>query len=135
MFSIGVMVPLHRILINHETNWGIFFAMPYDEKLAERVRQSLKTRRGVEEKKMFGGIAFMVRGHMTVGVMDNDLMVRVGKDDYDEALKMPGARPMDFTGRPLKTMIFVGKRSVSKDDALKLWVDRALTFNKTLPAK
>ena len=84
--------------------------MAYDEKLADRVREVLQRRRGVSEKKMFGGLAFLVNGHMACGVQGDDLMVRVGPDAYDAALKKAGTRPMDFTGRPLKGMVYVGPR-------------------------
>jgi hypothetical protein len=76
--------------------------MAYDEKLAQRVRQALSGQDGIVEKKMFGGLAFMLHGNMSVGVEKDRLMVRVGPDRYDEALARPHARPMDFTGRPMK---------------------------------
>ncbi|MDH3625981.1 MAG: TfoX/Sxy family protein, partial [Myxococcales bacterium] len=72
--------------------------MAYDEKLAGRVREVLARRRGVTEKKMFGGLSFLVNGHMCCGIVGDDLMVRVGPDAYEGALKKKGARPMDFTG-------------------------------------
>ena len=76
--------------------------MAYDEKLADRVRGVLVDRRDVHEKKMFGGLAFMVRGHMCVGIVDRELMARIGPDASEKALTRPHVRPMDFTGRPLK---------------------------------
>lgn len=109
--------------------------MAYDERLAERVREALKRRRGVSEKKMFGGLAFLVNGHMACGVQGDDLMVRVGPDAYDSALKKAGARPMDFTGRPLKGMIYVGPRGHRRAPSLQAWVERGLSYVRSLPPK
>jgi len=109
--------------------------MAYDEKVAARVRAALKGRRGVAEKKMFGGIAFMVRGHMAIGVNDDTLMVRVGPDAYAEALARPGAREMDFTGKPLKGYVYVAPQGFPNAAGLGAWVERALAFNRTLKAK
>lgn len=109
--------------------------MAYDEKLAERVRETLKRRRGIREKKMFGGLAFMVNGHMACGVQGDDLMVRVGPDAYDAALKKTGARPMDFTGRPLKGMVYVGPQGHRRKPSLEAWVEQALSYARSLPPK
>jgi len=107
--------------------------MPYDEKLAERVGKALgRVRGGVEPKKMFGGVAFMVRGKMVCGVANDELMLRVGVDRYEAALKKPGARPMDFTGRPLKGYVYVSPRALKTPKALKGWVDLALENLKEL---
>ena len=75
--------------------------MAYDEKLAEKIRKQVKGKRGITEIKMFGGLCFMVRGNMACGVEKNSLVVRVGPEKYQEALKRPNARPFDLTGRPL----------------------------------
>jgi len=109
--------------------------MAYDEALADRVRTALSRRKGVVEKKMFGGICFMWRGHMTVGVAKKQLMVRVGKDKYDDLLAKKHAKPMDFTGKPLKGMLFIDPKGLRKDEELKLWVRRGCDFVKTLPEK
>lgn len=109
--------------------------MAYDEKLAERVREVLERRRGVSEKKMFGGLAFLVNGHMACGVQGDDLMVRVGPDAYDSALKKAGARPMDFTGRPLKGMVYVGPRGHRRKPSLETWVEQGLSYARSLPPK
>lgn len=109
--------------------------MAYDENVAARVRAALKGRRGVTEKKMFGGIAFMVRGHMAIGVQDGDLMVRVGPDGYADAVAQPAARPMDFTGKPLKGYVYVGPQGFTTEKVLGGWVERALAFNRTLEPK
>ncbi|MCZ7645837.1 MAG: TfoX/Sxy family protein [Planctomycetota bacterium] len=81
--------------------------MAFDEKLAERIRRALKRRHGIREKKMFGGLAFLLHGHMTVGVVGEMLMVRVGPAAYAGALKLPHARAMDFTGKPLTGFVYV----------------------------
>ena len=110
--------------------------MAYDEELADRVRATLDGL-GVRavEQKMFGGIAFMVRGHMTVGVLGDDLMARVGKDAHDSALALPGAREMDFTGRPMQGFLCVDETGCAADEDLRTWVQRGLDFTGTLPPK
>jgi TfoX/Sxy family transcriptional regulator of competence genes len=109
--------------------------MAYDETLAGRLRDLMGAHRGVVEKKMFGGLAFMVRGHMAFGVVGDELMVRVGPDGHDEALAQPHARPMDFTGRPLRGMVYVARAGIARRAALASWVDRALRFNASQPAR
>ena len=109
--------------------------MAYDEGLAERLRGVFAGHADVVEKKMFGGLAFMVRGSMCVGVNGEELMARVGPDQYDESLALPHARHMDFTGRPMKGFVFIGTDGVESDDDLSEWVDRCLSFNTTLAAK
>jgi hypothetical protein len=102
--------------------------MSYDERLAERIRTCLAARTDVVEKKMFGGLCFMVGGAMCCGLTKTDFMVRVGPDRYDEALAEPHARPMDFTGRPLKGMVYVSPQGIRTDAALARWVRRGLEF-------
>ena len=109
--------------------------MAYDEGLAQRVREALSDQSAVIEKKMFGGLAFMVDGHMCCGVTRETLMVRVGPDAYEAALARPHARPMDFTGRPLKGMVYVDREGHEEDEDLQSWVERGLAFTNTLPAK
>jgi TfoX/Sxy family transcriptional regulator of competence genes len=109
--------------------------MAYDEALADRIRAALAHRPGVAERKMFGGIAFMVDGNMCVGINGEDLMVRLGDDGADAALDEPHVRPMDFTGRPLKGYAYVAPTGTADDAALRGWVDRALAFSETLPPK
>jgi TfoX/Sxy family transcriptional regulator of competence genes len=105
----------------------------YDERLAERVRRALSGREGLSEKKMFGGIAFMLRGNMCCGIVRDDLMVRVGPEGHEEALARPHARPMDFTGRPMKGMVYVGPQGIKSDADLAAWVRRGAEFAATLP--
>ena len=84
---------------------------------------------------MFGGLAFMLRGHMCIGVVGDQLMVRVGPDQYAASLRQPHAREMDFTGKALRGFVFVAPAGFDSDDDLMRWVDRALAFNRTQPAK
>lgn len=109
--------------------------MPYDEKLALRVREIMKDQPGYIEHKMFGGVCFMIRGHMCCGVVKDDLMVRVGPDQYEAALKKTHARPMDFTGRPMKGIIYVSKEGHKTAPALRKWVECGINFVLTLPRK
>jgi hypothetical protein len=96
--------------------------MAYDERLAGRIRRVLAGRRDVAEKRMFGGLAFLVGGKMACGVLGRDLVVRVGPDRHEAALARPGARPMDFTGRPLRGFIYVGPAGTRTAAALRRWI-------------
>lgn len=109
--------------------------MTYDEKLAERVRHVLPASTSIAEKKMFGGLAFLLDGKMFVGVTAKDLMVRVGPGAYEGALARPHVRPMDFTGRPLKGFIFVSAAGARTENAVAAWVRQSMQFVGTLPAK
>lgn len=109
--------------------------MAYDEQLAQRVRDALRRRRGISERKMFGGLAFLLNGNMCCGITGDDLMVRVGPDDYEDALAQPYARPMDFTGRPMTGLVYVAGSAVASDRALLSWIERGLDFARTLPPK
>jgi TfoX/Sxy family transcriptional regulator of competence genes len=107
----------------------------YDEDLAARVRRELIPRSDVTERKMFGGIAFMVAGNMCCGVNGEDLMLRLGSEGADAALDDPHVRPMDFTGRPMAGFVYVGPEGTATASDLRRWVDRALEFAATLPPK
>jgi TfoX/Sxy family transcriptional regulator of competence genes len=109
--------------------------MAFDPGTAERIRSLLTGQRGVVEKRMFGGIAFMVHDHMCVGISGGDLMVRVGATGHAEALAQPHARPMDFTGRPMKGFVFVSPAGYESDAALQSWLDRGLRHARSLPPK
>ena len=109
--------------------------MAYDEELAERIRRALAGRKGLSEKKMFGGIAFMLRGNMACGIVRDQLMVRVGPERYDDALARPHARPMDFTGRPMKGMVYVGPEGLRSDADLAGWLRRGVEFAASFPPK
>jgi TfoX/Sxy family transcriptional regulator of competence genes len=102
--------------------------MSYDEHLADRIRRHLADRTDVVEKRMFGGLCFMVGGTMCCGLTKTDLMVRVGPDQYEAALAQPHARPMDFTGRPLKGMVYVAPGGLRTEAALARWIQRGLSF-------
>lgn len=109
--------------------------MAYNEKLAERIRRRLSDRTDVVERKMFGGLAFMVRGHMCCGVVGDELMVRVGPTGYQAALKENHAREMDFTGKPSRGMVYVAAPGLASTKQLGKWVERGLQFALTLPEK
>ena len=106
--------------------------MAYDQGLAERLRALCEQRRGVTEKAMFGGVAFLLEGKMFVGIVKDELMVRVGKDAHDEALARPHARTMDFTGRPMRGYVFVSPPGFAEDRDLARWFERALAHVATL---
>ena len=109
--------------------------MAYEESVAVRVRQRLQSRDDVIEKKMFGGLAFMVSGHMACGINGEELMVRIGPDGYAEALAQSHAREMDFTGRALKGFVYVAPEGFADDRLLGGWLQRALAFVDSLPPK
>ena len=109
--------------------------MAYDEGIAERLRGAYSDTPGVKEKKMFGGIAFMVGGHMSCGVVDDTLMVRVGPDRYTDALSRPHAREMDFTGKPMKGFVYVAPDGFGSDAALASWVNLSIGFVASLAPK
>ena len=109
--------------------------MAYDEQLVARVREALAGREAVSERKMFGGLAFMLDGNMCCGVIGDELVLRLGPEGADEALDKPHTRPMDFTGRPLKGFVFVAARGVETDDGLRSWVEQAAEFAASLAPK
>ena len=109
--------------------------MAYDEALAARIRTAFEGQPGVAEKKMFGGVAFMVDGNMACGVTSDELMVRVGPDNYEDALSRPHARPMDFTGRPMRGMVYVSRPGFQPDQDLAAWVESGASFARSLPPK
>jgi TfoX/Sxy family transcriptional regulator of competence genes len=102
--------------------------MAYDEALAQRIREQLADRDDIVERKMFGGLAFMIAGKMACGVVHDDLMVRVGPDAHDETVAQPHARPMDFTGRPMRGFLYVAPAGVASDEDLSRWVGRGVDF-------
>jgi len=108
--------------------------MPYDERLADRIREALLARPDIVEKKMFGGIAFMVGGKMAVGVLGEDLIVRLGPEDATAAISEDGVRPFDFTGRPSKTMVYVGPERIGDESGLAGWVEAGADYAASLPA-
>lgn len=109
--------------------------MAYSEELASRVRPLLAAQTDLREQKMFGGLTFMVGGHMCCGVLGDELMVRVGPAQYSAALEQPHARMIDFTGRPMAGMVMVATAGLAADTDLAAWVERGLAFVTALPPK
>src|SRR5687768_2354264 len=108
--------------------------MAFDEDLAARIRYRLDRRRGIEEKRMFGGVGFLLNGNLLVGVWKDSLVARLGPDASEAALLEPHARPFDVTGKPMTGWVLVGPEGVEDDDQLADWIDRATAFVETLPA-
>lgn len=109
--------------------------MAYSEALADRVRRVIGRRPDVSEKKMFGGVAFLLDGKMFCGIAKDELMVRVGPERYEEALRKPHVRPMDFTGRPMVGYVFVAAPGCRTEKAVRPWVELAMAHVATHPAK
>ena len=109
--------------------------MAYDEGVAARLREVFDGQGDVDEKRMFGGIAFMHAGNMCCGIVGDVLMARVGPDAYSEALQRSHAREMDFTGRSMKGFVYVDPDGFAEDDQLQGWIDLCQTFTASLPAK
>ncbi len=108
--------------------------MAYDERLADRIRTILSDSPGVSEREMFGGLAVMLDGHMCCGVVGDDLMLRLGPEGAAAAQQRPHVRPMDFTGRPMASMVFVARDGL-RGRALRTWIEAAAAFVATLPPK
>ncbi|MCK4976797.1 MAG: TfoX/Sxy family protein [Anaerolineales bacterium] len=109
--------------------------MAYEKILAGRVRQALGELPGLVEKKMFGGVGYMVRGNMACGVNKDDLIVRVGPEHYEEYIHFPHTRPFDFTGRPMIGWVMVAPAGYEVEQDLETWVQRGVDFALTLPPK
>ena len=110
--------------------------MPYNQLLAQRIRTALDERPGLIEKKMFGGVGFMLRGNMACGVQGDDLIVRVGADQDGAALSQPHVRPFMVTpGKPMKGWVFVAPKGCETDLDLKRWVEQGCAYALTLPEK
>ena len=109
--------------------------MAFDEGLAERVRSVLKGERSLQEKRMFGGLAFMVKGQMCCGVLKKDLVLRLGSEDYTKCVAHPHVRPMNFTGRSMRGFLYVGAGGVRTSRQLEAWIGKSLRFVSTLPKK
>ena len=108
--------------------------MAYDESLAERIRELMLGEPELSERKMFGGLAFMLDGHMFCGIVGDELMLRLGADGAERALEQAHVRPMDFTGRPMTGMVFVAPEGL-RGGALQRWLGKAAAFVRTLPPK
>lgn len=109
--------------------------MAYSEELAQRIRDEIGDHPALAEQQMFGGIAFMVRGNMSVGVSGDDLMVRVGKENHDEAMEQPHVRIFDMGARPMRGWILVDPGGTSASEDLARWVDVGVAYAESLPPK
>lgn len=108
--------------------------MAYDERLAARVRAMLKGQPALIEKKMFGGLAYLSKGKMFAGILNGDLVVRVGPESDTAALRRPHTRPMDFTGRPLKGYVYVSPAGTKSAAQLRVWLAQGQTFVARMPS-
>ncbi len=109
--------------------------MPYSEELAGRLRDLLAGKPQVIEKKMFGGLAFLLHGHLLVGVRHNELIARIGPDRYPAALQKPHVVEFDITGKPMKGWVTVQPRGLRSEPQLQNWLQQSLEFVQTLPPK
>jgi TfoX/Sxy family transcriptional regulator of competence genes len=109
--------------------------MPYDTGLAQRIREILEEEPEFDEKKMFGGICFLLFGNMVCGIIRDNLIVRVGAANYNEALKMPHTKKFDLTGKALTGWVMVVSEALDSDEELNDWVQKAVNFVRTLPPK
>lgn len=108
--------------------------MAYNEKLNDRIRESLSGLKKVEEKHMFGGTCYMVNGKMCVGVVKDEMMCRINPEIYEEALEKKGCREMVFTGKPMKGYVFVSEDGMKTEKDFEYWIDLSLEFNKIAKA-
>ena len=109
--------------------------MAFDENLARRIRTVLGRKRGIAEKKMFGGVGFLLKGNMLVGVWKDSLIVRLGAEGGEDALLEAHVRPFDITGKAMKGWAMVEPEGVAQEEQLKEWIQRATKFVAKLPAK
>jgi hypothetical protein len=109
--------------------------MAYDETLADRIRPLIGRERGFSEKKMFGGIGFLLGGNMCVGVWKEFLIARIGPDEYEDCLAQPHVREFDITGRAMNGWVMVEPEGTDNNSDLQKWIDRATTFVRVLPKK
>jgi len=109
--------------------------MAYDAGLAQRVREILEEQTGFNEKKMFGGICYLLNGNMACGILNDDLIVRVGTKSYENALKLPNTRIFDITGKPMKGWIMVSSEGYESDEDLLDWVRQGVMFARSLRPK
>ena len=110
--------------------------MAHDEKLNQRIREVLKGKRGIKEQNMFGGLCFMHNGNMMCGAdLKHGLSVRVGPEQHEKVLKLKNARKMDITGTPMKGLVFVNSDGYKTKASLTKWIDRGMSFTKTLQKK
>jgi TfoX/Sxy family transcriptional regulator of competence genes len=127
------------VAVNHgdfsTTNRRTESRMAFDEVLAERIRQRLARKKGVDEKKMFGGIGFLLNGNLLVGVWKDSLIARIGRDEHEDALLEPHVKEFDITSKPMKAWVLVEPAGIVDDEQLHDWIQRAVKFVGKLPAK
>ena len=109
--------------------------MTYNQTLAERIRSQLGSSDEIKEKKMFGGLGFIVNGNMACGIIGDDLVVRIGPEHYTQALSQPHTRPFDFSGKPMAGWIYVEPVGYEADRELKNWIQQGMKFARSLPPK
>lgn len=109
--------------------------MAYDQNLAQRIIEILQGTPALDEKKMFGGVGYLIHGNMAVGVHGNDLMVRVGPENHTEAMKRPHTRPFDMTGRPMSGWLVVEAEGIKDPAVLAEWVQLGVAYAQSLPPK
>jgi hypothetical protein len=109
--------------------------MTFSEQTANQIRRVIHDTPGLSERPLFNGVAFILQGNMCCGVIDENLVVRVGPDTYDAALREPHTRPMDLIGRPLPGFVYVERDGFASDATLKEWIERSVSFVRTLPPK
>jgi TfoX/Sxy family transcriptional regulator of competence genes len=109
--------------------------MAYNEKLEERISKLLKSKNGIVKKKMFGGVAFMLKDKMFCGIVKNDLMLRVMLDKFESLLKKPNAREMDFAGRPMKGFLYISPEGFKTDKQLLRWIEYGIEYVLKTPPK
>ena len=109
--------------------------MAFDESLAARIRDILARRKGIEEKKMFGCVGFLLNGNVLVGVWKDSLIVRLGPEEGEKALKEPHVKPFDITGKPMRGWALIEKEGVADEDQLNDWIRRAMQFVAGMPSK
>ncbi|UCH36988.1 MAG: TfoX/Sxy family protein [Candidatus Bathyarchaeota archaeon] len=109
--------------------------MVYNEQIADRIRKALRNQPGIVERKMFGGLAFLLYGNMCCGVLGERVMIRTGPDFYETALQKPHVTPMDFTGRIMRNFVVVGPDGLQSDEELSEWIGYAISFALSLPRK
>ena len=109
--------------------------MAYDQELGNRIRTILARKKNISEKNIFGGLSFLVDGKMFCGIIGDKLVVRVGPENYEDALSKPHITPMDFTGKPIKGYVYVEKTGLKRNTGLVFWIESGLTFTRTVKKK
>ena len=109
--------------------------MAYDEGLAQRVREIIEEQIGFNEKKMFGGVCYLLNGNMACGILNDNLIVRVGPKKYEDSLKLPSTRKFDITGKPMKGWVMVSSDACETDKDLFKWVHKGVHCALSLPPK